>query len=622
MPATLGKGSDKGEATRGPDKVSGEVKVAPMVRAELRDLEVALLEASKTNPRKVFSKEGLDELAASIRVHGIVQPLIVRALIDKGGATKGPDKVGEARYEVVAGERRLRAAHLAGLKAAPCLIREMTDGDVLEVQYIENLQRADLTALEEAEGFKRLIDAKRYTAESLAVKLGMSRGHVFNRLRLARSSEVVKKAVAGGMPATLGNLVCQLPTPKLQEEALRELKDMDENWVSFRTAQQVLQQTHMRDIKGEHFDAADAQLFAKAGACTVCPKRSGNMPESMAGNGNVCTDVECYEEKCKLAAVAREGEKAKELVRVLDEFKGKGFKTLGPESARQLFVHEDVLPYQSEYVKLNDLCGEDKRGRTYKELLGEDKGSVVVAVGRHDKAVKLLVKADLPRLLKAAGHKFIEEQEVARKNEAARINASRAKSGEELAAEAKKREAEVERLRKEEASLAWREKFAMGLLVAGLEKPLKDEGLVWRLLAEEFIHGSDASAIFWRRNLDGNAGVAQLTKGMKVGQARGFMLEAFICDYDGYDTEKCEALAEAAGLDWGKLMKAGKVAYAEHEKAEEAKNREERGDHPVGKMSATARAKLAAAARARWAKAKDGEIKQKQTKETKGKKTK
>jgi ParB family chromosome partitioning protein len=202
-----------GPLPRGEGEAIGSAsgKVAPMVRAELRDLEVAVLEASKTNPRKVFSKEGLDELAASIREHGIVQPLIVRILTEgneggKRGVDKGPHAgraPGEARYEVVAGERRLRAAHLAGLKAAPCLIREMSGRGCAGGAVYREFAAGRFDG---AGGGGRVQTFDRCEAvhggESLAVKLGMSRGHVFNRLRLARSSEAGEEG-GGGWDASV-----------------------------------------------------------------------------------------------------------------------------------------------------------------------------------------------------------------------------------------------------------------------------------------------------------------------------------------------------------------------------------------------------------------------------------
>lgn len=122
-------------------------------------------------PRKQFNKEDLDDLAASIREKGILQPLIVRAR--DGG-----------RYEIVAGERRWRAAQMAQVHALPVIVREFSDIEVLEVAIIENIQRADLNAAEEAAGYKQLMDRFGHTQEKMAEALGKSRSHIANLLRL------------------------------------------------------------------------------------------------------------------------------------------------------------------------------------------------------------------------------------------------------------------------------------------------------------------------------------------------------------------------------------------------------------------------------------------------------
>ncbi len=137
------------------------------------DLTVPIekLQANPDQPRRRFAQEQLDELAASVKEKGIIQPLIVRS-IDGG------------QYEIVAGERRWRAAQMAQLHDIPVIVREFDDTEVLEVAIIENIQRADLNAVEEAAGFKQLMDRFGHTQEKLAEALGKSRSHIANLLRL------------------------------------------------------------------------------------------------------------------------------------------------------------------------------------------------------------------------------------------------------------------------------------------------------------------------------------------------------------------------------------------------------------------------------------------------------
>jgi ParB family chromosome partitioning protein len=136
-------------------------------------------------PRKQFSKEDLDDLAASIREKGIIQPLIVR-------------EVSSGRFEIVAGERRWRAAQLAQLHELPIIVRDFTDSEVLEVAIIENIQRADLNAVEEAAGYRQLMDKFGHTQEKMAEALGKSRSHIANLLRLLNLPDAVQDMLRSG----------------------------------------------------------------------------------------------------------------------------------------------------------------------------------------------------------------------------------------------------------------------------------------------------------------------------------------------------------------------------------------------------------------------------------------
>ena len=136
-------------------------------------LPVEQLHPNPDQPRRHFSTEALEELAASIRAKGVIQPLIVRPVADRPG-----------HYQIVAGERRWRAAQMAQLHELPILVRDLSDTEVLEIAIIENIQRADLNALEEAEGFRQLMDRFGHTQERLAAALGKSRSHIANLLRL------------------------------------------------------------------------------------------------------------------------------------------------------------------------------------------------------------------------------------------------------------------------------------------------------------------------------------------------------------------------------------------------------------------------------------------------------
>jgi ParB family chromosome partitioning protein len=152
-----------------------------------RSLPLAALKPGRFNPRRNFSQDQLEELAASIRERGLVQPLVVR-----------PSMSEMESYEIVAGERRWRAAQLANLHQVPVVVRELTDQEAVEVAIIENVQREDLNAIEEGEGYKLLMDGHGYTQEDLAKVIGKSRSHLANTLRLLKLPEDVQELVRSG----------------------------------------------------------------------------------------------------------------------------------------------------------------------------------------------------------------------------------------------------------------------------------------------------------------------------------------------------------------------------------------------------------------------------------------
>ena len=151
-----------------------------------RRVPIEQVEANQEQPRKRFEQGDLDDLAASIKEKGVIQPLIVRVL-DNG------------RFQIVAGERRWRAAQMANLHELPVVIRQFSDAEVLEVAIIENIQRADLNPMEEALGYRQLMDRFGHTQEKMAEALGKSRSHIANLLRLLNLPEDVIELVREGV---------------------------------------------------------------------------------------------------------------------------------------------------------------------------------------------------------------------------------------------------------------------------------------------------------------------------------------------------------------------------------------------------------------------------------------
>src|SRR5271169_2818755 len=174
-----------------------------------RRLATTSLRPNARNPRRVFSNAELDELAASLRERGIIQPIIVRLV---RGATDA--------YEIIAGERRWRAAQRAGLHEVPVVVVEATDAEALQLAIIENVQRSDLNPLEEADGYRALIEEFGNSQEEIAKIVGKSRSYVANTLRLLKLSDPVKAYIHDGK-LTAGHARMLIGAPnaeKLAEE--------------------------------------------------------------------------------------------------------------------------------------------------------------------------------------------------------------------------------------------------------------------------------------------------------------------------------------------------------------------------------------------------------------------
>jgi ParB family transcriptional regulator, chromosome partitioning protein len=172
-----------------------------------RRLPTEALRPNARNPRRVFADAELDELAASLRERGIIQPIVVRPA---RGVADG--------YEIIAGERRWRAAQRAGLHEIPVVIIEATDAEALQLAIIENVQRADLNPLEEAEGYRALVEEFGNSQDEIAKTVGKSRSYVANTLRLLKLSEPVKAYIHGGK-LTAGHARMLINAPNAEELA-------------------------------------------------------------------------------------------------------------------------------------------------------------------------------------------------------------------------------------------------------------------------------------------------------------------------------------------------------------------------------------------------------------------
>ncbi len=198
---------------RGLAALMGDTAVqAPPQGAGVRQVPLDLLEPNPFQPRTTIDPAALAELTQSIRSHGILQPLLVR-----------PHPALAERFQIVAGERRWRAAAAAGLHEVPALVHEMPDSEAAAIALIENLQRQDLNAMDEAEGYDRLLSQFGLTQEALGEAVGKSRSHISNTLRLLNLPQTVKDALRNGsISAGHARALLALPAP---EVGLRDVLD-------------------------------------------------------------------------------------------------------------------------------------------------------------------------------------------------------------------------------------------------------------------------------------------------------------------------------------------------------------------------------------------------------------
>jgi len=216
-PKGLGRGLDAllGDTTAAPNSDNAE---------SLRELNIGQLQAGKYQPRAHMDQASLATLADSIKSQGIMQPILVR-------------KVENRRFEIIAGERRWRAAQIAGLKQVPVMIREVPDEAALAMALIENIQREDLNPIEEAQGIKRLIDEFAMTHEGAAEAVGRSRSAVSNLLRLLNLPKTVQDMVLHGT-LDMGHARALLPLS--QAKQLEAAHEIDQKGLSVRAAERLV----------------------------------------------------------------------------------------------------------------------------------------------------------------------------------------------------------------------------------------------------------------------------------------------------------------------------------------------------------------------------------------------
>jgi ParB/RepB/Spo0J family partition protein len=367
------------------------------------------IQPSDSNPRKKIDPKYLEELAGSIKALGVLQNPLVRKATPR--ATKA------VTWELILGECRWRAAKKVGLVNLELTVVEMSDVEVLEAQLHENLERRDITELEEGEAFQELIRMGR-TAEYLIAKTGKSKSYVYGRLKLAEASPAVKKALADGkLPPSHALLIARMPVVKLQDQAVKDALEgritYDENnkkqqdILPYRELAALLQKKYMLRLADAPFSVADAQLVPAAGACGPCPKKTGNQAELFAdaASPDLCTDPVCFDAKRKADWDRKAAGATRDGMRVLnDKEAAKVFTEWQPTS----------VAYNSPYVDPKDKLPHDldpSGKKTWGSLAGDKvpkvlcrdgAGAARVLIDRNAVVAKAKKDGSLPKEVKAA----------------------------------------------------------------------------------------------------------------------------------------------------------------------------------------------------------------------------
>lgn len=348
--------------------------------------DTCMLHPSPTNPRKTFAEEPLQELAESIKQHGIMQPIVVREMPEAMRLQLGT----EARLEIVAGERRWRAANIAGLPTVPVLLRDLTDEQVISLQIIENLQREGLSAIEEAEGYE-VLRKQGMSAGQIADSVGKSKAYIHAKLKLLElCPEGRDKLRAGELSESVALLVARVPA-SLQAQAVVRVCTIDHwgNRPSVRDAANILKNNFTRRLYQAHFSQDDETLIPHAGACSNCPKRLNE-------DADVCTDPICFKEKQELHYFRRRAEAVKAGQKIID---GAEAKTIKP--------HPGIGHLDEGYVLLDAKCYELDEYPTYRSLAEQVVGAVDVLLldspHAKDGLVEIVQKQALSVALRAAG---------------------------------------------------------------------------------------------------------------------------------------------------------------------------------------------------------------------------
>lgn len=364
-------------------------------------LPITSLRESATNPRKTFDPKKLEELTASIAQSGILQPLLVR----RSEAEEG--------FEIIAGARRYRAGMAAGLAEVPVIERQLSDGEVFRVQLAENMERDDLTPSEEAEAYG-LLREQGHDVAAIAKIVNRKAGDVAKRLGLLELPKKVRDALSAGvLPVAHAELIGRIPDAGLQSAALARI--LESNYydgsdkaiavaIPYAVAKRIIEQEFMTALAAAVFDPEDAAL-SPLGRCSTCVHLAGNNRDLFGDvqGKNVCTNPKDFHLK---------------VTNHLKQLEERGFTVLlSPKQVERAYPKNGMGQLSREFVDLEHPCLEDRKGRTYDELLGSGEKLKTVFALKDGRVRRLFPAKELGRALSASGHRFVKDRQEKPKGE-------------------------------------------------------------------------------------------------------------------------------------------------------------------------------------------------------------
>ena len=342
------------------------------------------------NPRQTFDEADLEELTKSVRDKGVLEPVLARPL---------PKQKGRAKYELIAGERRWRAAQRAKLKSLPVIVRAYTDVEALEIAVIENEQRKDVPLLEKATGYKRLMDEYGYSAEKLAERIRKTEAHVHATVKLLGIPDIAKPFLNDGtISKSHAEIIARVPNEEGRVRLARLVlyghgSGNSLNVASVRTAKQFADE-FTRELSKAEFDTTDETLVEGVPACTGCHFKSGNNRlDYPDGRADICNNVPCFTRKTEVGR-----ELKLELLKT-----NQGATVMSAEDVRK-YLPYGYLSGTTPYVELKSTCYEDDKRRSYRQLVGKELGKTVrlfVASDKRDGSIiELALRSEVNEVLK------------------------------------------------------------------------------------------------------------------------------------------------------------------------------------------------------------------------------